>query len=185
MNELDKYQYQQLTGQAECYIHTHPRDINYTFPHGGFSDNTTQTASINTATPMEFNTTDVNDGVEVLGTPPTQITAPQTGTYNLQFSAQLVNVDVPSVNISVWLSINGNNVANSCTFVTVPGKHAGGDGYVVASWNFFAQLEKGEYAEIYWSTPSIAVSIPYIPEQVSPTRPATPSIILTVSYVSD
>ncbi len=26
MNELDSYQHQQLTGQAECYIHTHPRD---------------------------------------------------------------------------------------------------------------------------------------------------------------
>ena len=42
MNDLDSYQYHQLTGQAECYIHTHPERINYTYPHGAFSDTAQQ-----------------------------------------------------------------------------------------------------------------------------------------------
>lgn len=182
---LTDFEIQQLTNLAECHIHTHPERVNYTFPHGGFSDDTDQSASANTATAMEFNTTDVSDGVEVQGSPPTKIYVPQDGVYNVQFSAQFVNTNTPAVNISIWLAVDGANLDNSCTFITVHEKHAGGDGYGVGAWNWFVRLNRGQYVEIYWSTPSTAVTIDHIPAQVSPTRPATPSVILTVSFVSD
>jgi hypothetical protein len=132
---------------------------------------------------MKLRITDVADGVEVIGD--SKITVPVKGTYNIAFSAQFVNDDTPAVEVSVWFAINGANLANSNTMLTVPGKHAGGDGHAVAAWNLFLPMDKGEYVEIVWSTTSTHVYIEHAAEQVTPTRPATPSVIATISWVSD
>jgi len=183
MNQFTDYERQQLTNQTECYIHTHPRVDNYRFPHGGFSDDTDQTATINTATAVKMNTTDVDDGVDVVAL--TQITVSRRGIYNIQFSAQLVNTDTSEYNIDIWFAKNGSAIPNSNTVVTMPKKHGSGDGSLVAAWNLFVSLEKGEFVEIMWSTPSTFVSIQHIAAKTSPDRPATPSVIVTASFVSE
>lgn len=181
--QLTDYQLAQLTNQSECYIHTHPRVDNFTFPHGGFSDVLNQTASVNTATAMKLRITDVADGVEVVND--SQILVPAKGVYNVQFSTQFANDDTPAVEISVWFKVSNSNLANSNTMLTVPSKHAGGNGHIVAAWNLFVPMDKGDYIEIMWSTASTHVFIEYTAAQTTPTRPATPSVIATVSWVSD
>ena len=183
MSELTEYQYAQLTGLTECYIHTHPRVDNYTFPHGAFSDLISQTATINTATAMKLRTTDVADGVEIANS--TQIVVPRAGVYNIQFSAQLSNADSNEHDIDIWFSANNTNIPNSNTAITVLKKQAGVNGHAVAAWNIFVRLAKGEYAEIYWSTPHASVFLEYAAAKTSPTRPAIPSVICTVSFVSE
>ena len=185
MSELTEYQHAQLTGLTECYIHTHPRVDNYTFPHGAFSDLISQTATINTATPMRFRTTDIADGVSVGGTNSTRLIVPESGVYNIQFSAQLSNADSSEHDIDIWFSTNGTNLVNSNTSITVLKKQAGVNGHAVAAWNIFVRLAKGEYAEIYWSTPNASVFLEYAAAKTSPVRPAIPSVIVTVSFVSD
>ena len=50
--------------------------------------------------------------------------------------------------------------------------------------NFWTELNANDYIEIMWSTTSTQVSIEQIGTQTGPTRPATPSAIVTVNYVS-
>jgi hypothetical protein len=151
--------------------------------YGAFSSLVDQTASVNEATPMEFEIVEINDhGVTIVDG--TQITVDATGVYNIQFSAQLVNTGASERNISIWLYANGANVADSNTQITVPKAHGNGDGQVVAAWNLFVRLNAGQYAQLMWSTPSTDVSIQHIAAQTTPTRPVTPSIILTVNRVA-
>lgn len=185
MPDLSDYQFAQLTNQSECYIHTHPQVVNYRFPHGAFSHvGSNQTTSINTATAMLLNTTDVADGIELVGT--SKLYVPMTGVYNLQFSAQLANSDTVNVHdASIWFAVDGTPVTNSNTMVAVHSSHGGTNGHAVAAWNIFLSMDKGSYAEIYWSTPNANLFLEYTAAQVGPVRPATPSVIVTMNFVSD
>ena len=152
-------------------------------PYGVFSDDTDQAAISTTAAyAMQFNTTDYSNGVAIVGGD--QITVSESGVYNIQFSAQLNNTDSLAHDVDIWFQKNGTPEPNSNTVVTVPSSHGGVDGHLVAAWNYVIYLEAGEYMRIYWRTSNIAVTIEHFDAQVSPTRPATPSIILTVTFVS-
>lgn len=151
-------------------------------PHvASFYDTTHQTASINTATAMTVNTTDISRGISLTNS--SKVTVSRKGTYNLQFSAQLLNTDSAEHNISIWLRKNGSDVADSCTDITVPAKHGSVDGAEVAAWNFFIDLVAGDYVQLMWSTPSAQVTIDYTAARTSPVRPATPSLIVTMNEV--
>jgi hypothetical protein len=148
---------------------------------GAFHSEAVQTASVNTATALQFATTDISHGITVVGG--TQITVPRTAVYNVQFSAQYRNTAGQEATVDIWFRINGANVANSNTRVTIPKQHAGGDGYLVAAWNIFLEMNENQNAQIMWSTPDSDVSIYYTSGLTSPTRPDIPSVIVTVNEV--
>ena len=151
-------------------------------PHtGAWVDLSDQTASADTATAMEFDTVVTESGITIVDL--SKVTFSRKARYNLQFSAQLVNTGNDESTVSIWLKKNNGNVADSNTDITVPKKHAGDDGKVVAAWNFFLDLEAGDYVELMWSTNAATTSIQHIAARTTPTRPATPSIILTVNEV--
>lgn len=148
---------------------------------GAFHSNVVQTASINTATAMQFATSDISHGITVVDN--TKALVSRTGIYNVQFSAQLRNGDSQEANVDIWFRINGSDVADSNTRITVPKTHAGGDGFVVAAWNVFLSMTENQYAQIMWSTPDTDVSIYFANNLTSPTRPNIPSVIVTVNEV--
>ena len=151
--------------------------------YGAFYDTTNQSAAINTATVMLFNSTSLVDGVTMAGG--SRATIPAAGVYNFLFSAQLVNSSAADVPVSIWFRLNGiTNIANSCTDISVPAKQGALNGFAVAAWNFMETLATGDYVELMWSTPSASVLIEYIAARTTPTRPAAPSIILTVEQVA-
>lgn len=151
--------------------------------YGAFSDTTTQAAAANTATVMLFNTTDLIDGVTMVGG--SRATMPMNGVYNIQFSAQFVNTSAADVPVSIWLRKNGASaVTNSCTDISVPNKQGSLNGYSVAAWNFMVSATAADYFELMWSTPSTAITIEYVAARTVPTRPAAPSLILTVQQVA-
>lgn len=153
------------------------------FPNGSFYDTTTQTAaSTTTAYTISFSNTDSATGTSLVSG--TKLYGSTAGVYNLQFSAQLLNSDAAVQEISVWLRKNGNNVANTNTEITIPSKHGLVDGRAVAAWNFFVRLNVGDYVELCWSASHTGVSLGYVGAQTNPTRPATPSIIATINFVS-
>jgi hypothetical protein len=45
-------------------------------------------------------------------------------------------------------------------------------------------MDPGDFIEIMWHTDDVQVLIEQLPTATSPTRPATPSAIVTMSYVS-
>lgn len=153
------------------------------FPYGAFSSTQDQTiSSTTTAYAMTFNTTDYSEGVSIASS--SHLVAGYSGIYNLQFSTQFTNSDSQIQDVSVWFSKNGTNIANSNSEFSVPNSHGGVDGRLISSLNIFVNLAKDEYVEIMWKATNTSVKMDYLAAQTSPTRPATPSVIATMQYVS-
>lgn len=120
----------------------------------------------------------------ITGTCKSKIECDVAGTYNVQFSLQLVNTDASIQDIDVWMRKNGTDVTDSNSQFSVPNKHGSIDGHLIAALNLFVDLADGEYFELMWSTTNTGATIQYIGAQTGPVRPATPSAIVTVSLVS-
>jgi len=120
----------------------------------------------------------------ITGTLPSKITMDYAGIYNLQFSFQFVNTDTQIHDTDVWFRKNGTDIPSSNSRFSVPNSHGGVDGHLIAALNFFVDMDPGDFMEIMWHTDSTQTSLQQLPTAASPTRPATPSAIVTVQYVS-
>lgn len=153
------------------------------YPYLAVQDSTDQTAtSTTTAYAITYDTTDYSLGASLSNS--SRLNVSYSGLYNLQFSAQFVNTDSSIHDIDIWFRKNGTNIANSNSRYSVPNRHGSVDGHLIAALNFFVALEKNDYIEIIWSTDDISVSLQSLPAATSPTRPAIPSVIATLSYLS-
>jgi hypothetical protein len=154
-------------------------------PYGAFQDSTNQTAAnTTTAYPVTFNTTDFSNGVTIASN--SRITVAETGIWNLQFSIQLTNTTNASQDVDIWFRVNGTNVANSNSrFGFAPRKGAGDPYHIIAALNYFVSLNATDYVEIMWRPTDTGVSIEQYAAGTSPTRPAVPSAIVTMSFVSN
>lgn len=152
------------------------------FNHGAFSSNVDQTGSITAGTAMTFTSTDITGGVTLASG--SRLTVPVTGDYNVQFSAQFENVENTQEIVVIWFRINGVDVPNSATNITIPArKNAFTNGYGVASWNIFLNMTAGQYVEIVWLPAVATITLQHLPASVTPAYPAIPSVIATVNQV--
>jgi hypothetical protein len=143
--------------------------------YGTFFDTTDQTAAApNTAYAITFNNTDLSAGV-FLGTPTSRIYVDRPGAYNFQFSLQLSSTDATAKNVYLWARIDGTDVANSATRITLKGLNE----EYVAAWNFVLKLNTGDYFQLMWATSNINVQI--LADPATAFCPAIPSVIMTVS----
>ena len=154
---------------------------------GSFIDTTTQTqTSINTPKAMELNTTNAleTSGVSITnnsGARPTRITVANSGTYNLQFSAQLARSEghKGTVNAEIWIRVNESNISFTNTKVTLTGDEDAAK--TVASWNFLIKLDAGQYVELMWSVDDLRLVLPTITTELI--GPSIPSLIVTMTQV--
>jgi len=121
----------------------------------------------------------------ITGTVASKIVVDTAGIYNIQFSVQFVNTDNQIHDTDIWFRKNGVDIANSNSQFSVPNIHGGVDGHLIGALNFFVELAATDYIELMWATQNTGLTIQAIAAQVSPTRPATPSVIVTVARVSD
>jgi hypothetical protein len=154
------------------------------FPYLAVQDDTDQAATTTTAANiMSFSTTDYALGASLVDN--TKLKVDYSGLYNVQFSAQFVNAANNPEFIDVWFVKNGTNVpASNSKFGISQRKSAGVPSHMIAALNFFIALEKNDYVQLAWRPSEIDVSIEHFDVATTPTRPATPSIIATVSYLS-
>ena len=154
-------------------------------PYGAFQDSTDQVAAnTTTAYAITFNTTDFSNGVTVASN--SRITVADAGIWNLQFSIQFTNTTNASQDVDVWFRVNGTNVANSNSrFGFAPRKGVGDPYHTIAAMNYFMSLNATDYIEIMWRPTDTGVSIEQYAAGTSPTRPAVPSAIVTMSFVSN
>jgi hypothetical protein len=154
------------------------------FPYGAFSSNQDQTTTANTATLMTLNTTDFSNEVSISSS---KITVVNAGIYNLQFSTQFQNTDNQIQDISIWLRQNGTDIPGSTGFVSIPARKsasAGEEAHEIIGWNYYLEMDASDYVEIYWSTTLDTVTIQHYPTSTGPVRPATQSVVATLSFVS-
>jgi hypothetical protein len=120
----------------------------------------------------------------ITGTCKSIIQVENAGVYNVQFSVQFVNTSSQIHDTSIWLRKNGANVADTNSQFSVTERHGGVDGAVLAALNLFVTLAPNDIIELMWATTDPSTTIQYLPAAASPTRPATPSAIVTVSLAS-
>jgi hypothetical protein len=106
------------------------------------------------------------------------------GIYNVQFSVQFVNTDGQIHDTDIWLRKNGTNVSDTNSQFSIPNKHGSVDGHLIGALNLFIDLLPNDYVELMWGTSNTATTIQYIAAQTGPVRPASPSVITTISCVS-
>jgi hypothetical protein len=156
---------------------------NFDNSYGAWSDSTDQTGSVSAGTVITMNTIDVADGITLVSN--SQMTVPSTGKYSLQFSFQFKNTNNAQEDVTVWLRINGVDLANSATQYTIPArKSASIFGYGVASLTFLLDLAANDYVEMLWVPTNITVTLEHLPASVSPAYPAIPSVIATMVQIA-
>lgn len=161
-------------------------------PHVAASDNTEQyAAGNNTPTLVEWNTLDSANGWTLNS--PGSATAAYPGIYKITYSIQLANNSNALHDAAFWVRVNGIDVINSTSLVTVTArKSVGNPGFVLAYSEVVFPINANDEVELYWATDQAAdgVSIDGIylhhePAQTTPyARPATPSVIGSIVFVS-
>jgi hypothetical protein len=154
-------------------------------PYGAFQDGTDQTAAnTTTAYAITFDTTDFSNGVTLSNS--SRLNVAQAGIYNLQFSIQFKNTTNDGQDVDVWIRKNGTNIDNSNSRFHPPARKSGGDpSHLIAALNFFVSLAANDYVQIMWRPTDVGVSLEHFATSSSPTRPAVPSVIATLSFVSN
>jgi hypothetical protein len=133
-----------------------------------------------TTTAYSMSAATQTSGNGVIVSADTRFVVASAGTYNLQFSCQIESTGGGSAQtMDIWLAINGNNVDNSNTQVVGNSNN----GRSVASWNFVEPLNAGDYMELKFRVSDIRLGFAYDIAQINPTRPAIPSVIITVTQV--
>ena len=154
-------------------------------PYGAFHDSTDQVAASTTAaTAITFDTTDFSNGVTLSNS--SRFNVSQSGIYNVQFSIQLKNTTNDSHDVDIWFRKNGTNIDNSNSRYHPPARKGTGDpSHMIAALNFFTSLAANDYVEIVFKVGDVGVTLEHFAASSTPTRPAVPSAIVTLSFVSN
>ena len=178
LKEYNQRSTEQFNNVLRLYFNQVSNRINAPTPHASYFDTTTQTNPVaNQPNLFKYNSV-VSDYEITRGTPTSKIYVANTGVYNFQFSAQLDKTGGSASAVYIWPRINGVNVPDSATKVVIDGPNS----EIVAAWNFVLVLKADDYFELAWESSDTAVVIPYVPIN---NIPSIPSIILTVSWVSN
>jgi hypothetical protein len=153
-------------------------------PYGAFQDSTDQTAAnTTTAYAVNFNTTDYSNGVYVSNS--SRLNVRNYGIYNIQFSFQFKNTSNDGQDVDIWFRKNGNDVAGSNSKFYLPARKSTGDpSHLIAAMNYVLEMSANDYVQVMWRVSDTGVSLEQYPTDTNPTRPATPSTIITMSYLA-
>ena len=129
---------------------------------------------------MSADTTELSSGVILSAN--TRFVVQNSGVYNIQFSTQLQQLNNIDSSISIWFRKNGVDIPRSNTELAID-KGQGGTSKLVAAWNILESFTSNQYVEIMWSSPDTGMELLWEVAKTGPTRPVTPSVIVTVTQV--
>jgi len=179
LRQYDQRGMEQTNNVLRLFFNQIANRINSPTAHASYYDTTTQTNPVASAVNIFKYNSVVSEFQVTRGTPTSKIYVNNTGVYNFQFSAQLDKTGGGSDAVYIWPRINGVNVPDSATKIVIDGPND----EVVPAWNFVLVMEAGDYFELAWQSPDTDVVIPYV--AATGNIPAIPSIIMTVTWVSN
>jgi hypothetical protein len=139
---------------------------------GSWYDTTSQYAPVaGTATPMYCDSGSGNGIRKVFGS---NFEVDYSGTYNLQFSAQLDQASGSGEHIYIWFRKNGVDIPNSASEVALQGTTAES----IPSWNYIFELNAEDYINVMYSVTNTNVHLKAVSS--TPVVPAIPSVIITM-----
>ena len=148
-------------------------------PNAKFFSTTDQTASVvDTAYALQFENTYLGEAISITGTPKTRITPLYSGVYNFELSVELTSSNANSKELSFWVRRSGVDIANTGRMHVVAGSGSVDD----FEYSFTIDLTAGQYLELMWATDDTGITSDY--QAAASPRPAVPSTLLTVTFVS-
>jgi hypothetical protein len=145
---------------------------------GSFYSTADQTAVADTPAAITYNVTSFSRYVSASGS---QVSVSNGGLYNIQFSIQFENPDATEDNVVVWLRVNGADVPDTASWVTVPKKHGSLNGKVILALNLFYEFAPRDVFQLFWLTEDARSAIGTVPAGAN--YPQSPGVILTVNQV--
>jgi hypothetical protein len=109
------------------------------------------------------------------------------GTYNFQWSGQFSNLDNATQDAFVWIRKNSVDIAGSTGKISfLQRKSAGIPNTGIVGWNYYINLNAGDYIELFCLVTNANLTIAAYPAVTgTPTAyPSTASVIATVGFVS-
>ena len=138
---------------------------------------------ISTATKAPIDTVVLSNNITCTA-PDSKIYFTNSGKYNVQFSAQLLNYTATDDNVTVWFRKNNIDIPYSASVQQVLPKHGTSPGATILALNYLDSFSAGDYIELVFSSTTGETVLATFPNGTSPTRPTSPSLILTVTQVA-
>jgi hypothetical protein len=141
-------------------------------------------ASSTTALAIPYDTTDTSNEVALDPADNTKVVFAVAGYYNVQFSIQLINCTSSIDNVVLWFRQNTVDIPQTAGTVSIPSKHSGGVGAAIISWNLIVGCNAGDNIQLMMHSNSGNTVAATYPPGTAPVHPASPSVILTATFVS-
>jgi len=156
-------------------------NVPYSTPHGSFLDTTTQAiATPGTPQVITLNTDTAKNKITHSTSVDTgRITVTEAGLYIIIASMQTES-GAAAKTLDVWLRKNGNDVVNTNSQIKLVS--ANDEKRFVIT--FTISLAVNDYIELWMNGDSASLQLQAVAAQVTPTRPATPSITLTIDRLA-
>jgi hypothetical protein len=149
------------------------------------SDADQTNASITGENLLTYTSVNPSNGITVTNN--SRIKVPCAGQYLVTFTLQVTNRGNVAAEFEVWAKDTGTNFPLSNTRFDVPVRKSSSVwSHVVPAITgiFTVDDPANDYLEIAWWSDSLDVYLENYAEGTSPTRPAIPSVIMTINFVS-
>ena len=135
-------------------------------------------AAINTAYPVVFNATYLDNLIQLQSGSTSRIEVSTAGVYNFQYTGQVLSENSSAKDIKLWIRRNGTDIGYSTRSLTVESNsHA-----APLNWNFNIDMQAGDYIELMSGVTDTNLHLHA--DSASSPYPATPSSVMTVNYMS-
>ena len=154
---------------------------NLPMPYASFSHSATLTVVSATAEyAIPFDTEEAKYNItHSTSTNPSYITIPVAGTYLITFSA-VGKSAVANKTLDIWAKIDGTNVARTNTI----SRFVGAANERIITVTYILSFTAGQRFELFYNSNDTGTVLLATAAQANPTRPACPSIILTINKIS-
>lgn len=149
------------------------------------SDADQTNASITGENLLTYTSVNPSNGITVTNN--SRIKVPCAGQYLVTFTLQVTNRGNTVAEFETWAKDTGTNFPLSNTRFDIPARKSGSIwSHIVPAITgiFTVEDPANDYLEIAWWSDSLDVYLEHYAVGTSPTRPAIPSVIMTVNFVS-
>jgi len=146
--------------------------------YGFFTDGTQTNPVANTVNLIGVSVTGPTNGISVVGG--TAITVANAGVYTKMFTLSVNKTSGGSSTISIWLRLNGVDIAGSCQDLILTGALD----TIFVSGNYTLSIPAGGNIQMCWSSADTTMQLLAIPARVTPIRPTGDSAKVTLTRIS-
>ena len=148
-------------------------------PNGLFFNTADQTFAVsNTAYPVVYNATYLNNGVALKSGSTSQIQVTVSGIYNFQYTGQVLSTNSSDKTIYLWIKRNGVSIGYSTRAETISSNNH----YRGINFSFDIDLAAGEYVELEAAVTDTALRLDAV-AATSP-HPGIPSSVMSVNFIA-